>query len=241
MSRLGGALLHYLVITLHFLLALKLIHLAGDPLQVPPALQSLNRFLMWGPENFVCFVFEVLWIGLIVCTYLGMRYAAGLVKRDSEPFKRGFSLLLPLVFLSLITLAIIPLQSTKGLTHDTIMTEGAYMSFPEFVHYMTDATFMALIALSVLLFPFLFFMILFSFKSEKYDPGMGMFFLAIVLGIGVALLIGFLGVPLIESIHGALDGIASLFAIFGIYGALSAGGVLLGTGKKSAAQGRSTK
>ena len=120
-----------------------------------------------------------------------------------------------------LTLILIPIQSTKGITHDTMMTEGTTLSFEDFIVFMTDASFMILMAMLVLCLPFVFVGLVLTFKPKRFEPGMGTFFLSILLGIAGGISFGFFGFPFFEWIHVNYEGTASLFVIFGIYALVS--------------------
>jgi hypothetical protein len=228
-----------IVITLHFYLCIQVIHAMGDPLHVPDSLKEFNRLLRWGPENFLSFIFLVLWLLFYLCFYFVLvfiaktliRIALGLISKDKGmsalTAKKAFSRLIPFSILSLVTLSIIPVQSSKGTSHDSVMSSGAWMEFPEFLVLATDMSLMMLVALSLVCFPFIFMALVDLVKPKKYEPGMGMFFLSIFLGIAFAVTLGMFSFPLFEHVHSRMSPAPALFCIFGCYASISAIGLSL--------------
>jgi hypothetical protein len=113
----------YLIISLHFLLAVRTAHFLGDPTYLPPSVLRFTSIFFRVAEvsAFVEIVFLVIWLAFIGFTCWGMfkaaltliKYSGFESKGYQDCFKSAFYALLPVLILSLLTLSVTPIQDNK--------------------------------------------------------------------------------------------------------------------------------
>lgn len=239
----------YLIISLHFLLAVRTAHFLGDATYLPPSVLRYTSIFFRNDEisAFVEIVFLVFWVAFLGLSCWGLFYIAlkikkiinsfffnGKVEQEdfSACFKTSFYVLLPVLILSLLTLSITPLRSNY---YDTAsMSEVAeYLPFSKFLLAMDEGT---IAMFGVTLFVVL--TLTTSFYLMKILPDnspMFLFsiFLGVLVGVAVLMFLLPLGVKGFEFIKGGTANFfLAHFTLFGIYSIVSIFFVLPLLGKK---------
>lgn len=229
----------YLIISLHFLLAVRTAHFLGDATYVPPSILRFTGVIFNNAEvsAFVEIVFLVVWMAFIGVTCWAM-FRAGIFIKDSlgalffdskeeldsyaKCFKTAFYAMLPMLILSLLTLAMTPVQSHK---YDTVsMSEIAEaVTFPRFLTAMDEGT----IALfGVTLFVVLIMTVVFLLMKILPDNVPMMFvalFVGVIAGTAVMMPLMWFGAKGFEFIgHLTKSSYLSHFILFAIYSIISA-------------------
>lgn len=233
-------LMAYCIIAGQYYLAIYFIHWLGDPMHGVNALGPIRNPLLYRPAQFIFWLYELFWMALIVLTYLPLRlFALKLVRvicgiknsadQKADPVKRVFSWLTPVLVISWTTLFIAPFNSYKWAGMESEMAVGTQQSIGDFIVYMTNASFMVVIALGLVLFTILF-VGLFARSSKA---GVGAMFAGIFLGIITAVGLGFCLTPGVEWLHAHFGGTPAFFILFAFYSVISATGVGLMSRKET--------
>lgn len=229
----------YSIIGLHFLLAVRTAHFLGDAAYIPPSILRFTGVIYTNSEvsAFAEIVFLVIWLAFIGFTCWAM-FRAGVFVKDSlgslffdtnderaeyaKCFTTAFYALLPVLILSLLTLAMTPVQSHK---YDTAsMSEIAEaVSFPDFLTAMDEGT----IALfGVTLFVVLIMTVVLLLMKILPDNVPMMFvalFIGVIVGVAVMMPLMWFGAKGFEFINLKMkSSYLSHFVLFAIYSIASA-------------------
>jgi len=234
-----GCTVVYSIISLHFFLAVKTAFFLGDAAYLPPSVLHFTSVIFRVAEisAFVEIVFLVMWLTFIGFTCWAMFKFAVLLKDSlgsiffddqsdlaayTKCFNTAFCTLLPVLILSLLTLAITPIQSHK---YEMVsMSEIAeIVSFSRFLTAMDEGT-IALFGVTV----FVILVLIVAYLQMKFLPdNMPVMFIAVFVGviIGVFAMMplmwfGARGFEFINLKTGSSH--LSHFALFAIYSIVSA-------------------
>lgn len=226
----------YAIIAGHFLLAVKAAHFLGDATYLPPSvLRYTEVFFRSGEVSaLVEIVFLVVWLVFLIVTCAAMFWAVWMAAdfiggvlpsvKDgiADCLATAFFALLPVLILSVLTLSITPLTSTKN-SSPSMSEIAEQLSFGKFLAAMDENTiamfgvgFFVTITLAVAVF------------LTKFLPDSPpMFFIAIFVGViaGVAVLMpvmsfGAKGFELVQNRAGSA--VAAHCALFAVYSLASA-------------------
>lgn len=224
----------YAIIAAHFLLAVKTAHFLGDAAYLPPSVLRYTEIFFRSGEvsAFAEIVFLVIWLIFLIVTAVAMFGAAAFALDFLEKnltktaifdcAAKAFYVQLPLLILSVLTLSITPLTSTKN--DSPSMSEVAeYLSFGKFLAAMDEGT-IAMFGVGL----FVAITLVAAFYLTKILPDSPpMFFIAIFVGVilGVAALMpvmsfGAQGFEFIQNRTGS--SVAAHFALFAVYSFASA-------------------
>lgn len=148
----------YLLISTHYLFCVRLAHLLGDATYIPPSVLRFTGVVFRDSEvgAFVQIVFFVFWLIVVIASCVLIFMAASFVtyfvisnilsdealeSAVGDCLANGFICLVPVLALSLLTLLIMPLESTHLSSESESLSQiGALMPFSEFLFTMTEAT-----------------------------------------------------------------------------------------------------
>lgn len=238
-----GCLGVYLIISLHFLLAVRTAHFLGDPTYLPPSILSFTSvfFRVAEVSAFVEIVFLVIWMAFIGFTCWGMFKAALTVNKYlgldgnvyQECFKRAFYALLPVLILSLLTLSITPIQDNKyGTASMSEIAES--LPFNIFLSAMDEGT-IAIFGVTLLVVITLTTALLLNkiLPDSTFMFLVGIF-LGVLISVAVMMFLMPLGVQAFSLIRHQMDNsYVSHFALFAVYSAVSAMFILRAKKKKT--------
>lgn len=229
----------YLIISLHFLFAVRTAYFLGDAAYIPPSILRFTGVIFTNSEvsAFVEIVFLAVWLAFLGFTCWAM-FRAGIFVKDAlgslifdqkdaqiayaKCFETAFYALLPVLILSLLTLAITPIQSDK---YDTAsMSQIAeIVSFPRFLTAMDEGT----IALfGVTLFVVLILTVVYFLMKILPDNVPMMFvalFVGVIVGTAAMMPLMWFGARGFEFINVKTENsYLSHFVLFAIYSIVSA-------------------
>lgn len=234
-----GIVVIYLIISSHFLLVVRTAHFLGDAAYVPSAVLRYTGVIFRNTEvsAFVEIVFLVFWLAFIGVTCWAIFRAAIFIKDslgslifDSEEervnyakcFKTAFYALLPIFILSLLTLAITPVQSHK---YDTAsMSEIAEtVSFPGFLTAMDESTIALFgVTLFVVLIMTIAFLLM-KILPDNVPSTFAALFIGVIVGTAVMMPLMWFGAKAFELINFLTrNSYLSHFVLFAIYSIISA-------------------
>lgn len=238
-----GCLGVYLIISLHFLLAVRTAHFLGDPTYLPPSVLRFTAvfFRVAEVSAFVEMVFVVFWLAFIGFTCWGMFKAVLMIskylslesKAYQNSFKSGFYALLPVLILSLLTLAVTPIQDNK---YGTVsMSEVAEsLPFTVFLSAMDEGT-IAIFGVTLLVVITLTTALLLTkiLPDTTFMFLVGIF-LGVLISVAVMMFLMPLGVQAFDLIkHQTGNSFVSHFVLFAVYSTISAMFILPAKKKKT--------
>lgn len=148
----------YLLVSTHYLFCVRVAHLLGDVTYIPPSILRFTGVVFRDAEvsAFAQILFFVIWLIFVAVScfllFAAASYATyfiiNLILSDEalesaigDYLAKGFLCLTPVLALSLLTLLIMPLESTHLPSASESLTQiGALMPFAEFLYTMTEAT-----------------------------------------------------------------------------------------------------
>lgn len=211
-------------------------HQVGDPVQVPGWVADIARLggTGHGPAVFLSFLFLAVWI-LVVG---GVSWAAGtglhrlllklgaglgLPKERAEHNARAaFYSLLPVLCICLLTLLVLPAEAPRAPQPGPTEAQLAqYMSFPGFLRLIITGT-VAMLALASIFITIGAVYTVAGWLQRGREPGGGVLFGGIFLGILVAMTVGLGGGSVLRALEKHTSAFAELWIVLGAYSVFSA-------------------
>lgn len=221
-----------------FLLIGKIAHRMGDPVVVPGALRGFNKLFNYGPESAVEIFFLVLWLAFIagssflvfkaifavtsfIHNAMGSRWSSVKTDAFASSLMHSFVSMLPMIILTGLLLAILPMESTKP-DIDNNLAVAKWWTWDEFQMWILCAGSVAMISI-VMLFVGLI-AVASLFATYCPDGPVWHLFVAIFAGIFAAMLTAFgLSEWIMKPLYAQVGGAATLWIIMGGYTFLTSG------------------
>lgn len=225
----------YLLVSTHYLFCVRVAHLLGDVAYIPPSLLRFTGVIFRDAEvsAFAQILFFVVWLIFVAvscflmfavvsfATYFIISWIVSDIMIEAaieDCLMKGFICLAPVLALSLLTLLIMPLESTHLASESTSLTQvGALMPFAEFLYTMTEAT----IVIFLVCFFVVITVVVAYLLSYFWDTELSFIvwiFVGVCVGIGVIMVLGHYLQKALEFIQFQTgNSYLTFYAIFAVY------------------------
>lgn len=225
----------YLLVGTHYLFCVRVAHLLGDVTYIPPSILRFTGVIFRDAEvsAFAQILFFVIWLILVAVSCcllfavasLALDFVLNLILSDAELesaindcLAKGFVCVAPVIALSLLTLLIMPLESTHLASESTSLTQiGALMPFAEFLYAMTEATIVIFLVCLFVVITVVVAYLLSYFWDSDFSFIVWMF-VGVCVGIGVIMVLGHYLQKALEFIQFQTgNSYLTFYAIFAVY------------------------
>lgn len=221
----------FAVVVGHFLLCAKLAHWLGNPASLPPSLAGVDRLFSYGISGFLHVLLILVWMAIVGGTLVAMGLAVFVVAallpaKILSAVSDGMLCLIPVAGLTLLTLLILPMYSHNQPADPSGLDLAEVMPFDAYLE--TLYTGLIAIVTIVLLFAGLFLTVMLM-NAVLPDGGVWQLFVAIFVGIAVAITFGMLAGPFVLKISQRYGAVRAIVGFLATWALLTSGPVLIVT------------